>query len=141
MNEFREPSPSDEPESQPSVHEDHHGNINESWRDSQGRLHRRGGPAFVQKSPDGRVLVEGYYQNGEPYRDGDLANQVEYKDDGTVRESWFVRFDNDDGSFDEKLHRDNGPAVIVRDSRTNRVVLCEWYDQGQMIDWLARDAA
>lgn len=133
----RESESGPEPGPQPSVREDHHGNVNQFWYDSQGRSHRSDGPAYVQKGPDGRILVEGYYQNGQPYRENGLANQVEYRDDGTVRESWFARF----GDEDDKLHRDNGPAVIVRDSQTGRVVLCEWYDQGRMTDWLTRDAA
>ena len=76
------------------------------WRDSDGKLHREGGPAREWPAQGAKA----WYRNGKLHRDDGPAME------GPLGNSWYRN---------GKRHREDGPAVEHADGRK------EWYRQGK----------
>ena len=79
----------------------------EYWR--HGVQHRDGGPAAIDRAPDGGVIGESWFRDGKLHRAPGEGPAAVCRGGGFVFEQWFV---------DGRLHRDpaEGPAVATHDS-------------------------
>ena len=102
----------------------------EEWR-INGRLHREGAPALIDRFNSGQISQEIWSLHGQWHREGEPARRM-WHEDGQLRgEEWYIN---------GKLHKNNGPSQQWWDAngQLTRIARCvdgEYVDGQSLITW------
>lgn len=102
--------------------------IRETWENNDGQLSRLCGPAFVERTDDGKVLWEEWWFEGMRHRGDGGPAVIDYDEEGggrVCRMEWWK---------DGQRHRTDGPARVWYDPATGASAGAEWWIGGFRFD-------
>ena len=122
------------------------GEMMEIWRNEDGKIHRDHGPAITVYAPDtGTVIGREWYRDGKVHREDGPA--LESHKPGKIKYVWWINgiivrpghgpamysvcpetgvIIGETWLVDQEMHREDGPAGIIRDPTTGNVIVEEW---------------